>query len=82
MVRWRFRSGGVKFPTRLYESLAQELTAKFGGVTSFSRAPAQGRWRDPGGTEHDEIIVTEPWRMRSMRQVGLARAPDAHFCAR
>ena len=28
----------------VFERLAQELTAKFGGVTSFIRAPAEGRW--------------------------------------
>ncbi len=27
----------------VFEHLAQELTAKFGGVTSFIHAPAQGR---------------------------------------
>ena len=28
----------------VFERLAQELTVKFGGVTSFIRAPAEGRW--------------------------------------
>jgi hypothetical protein len=29
----------------IFEELSQELTAKFGGVTSFIRAPAEGRWK-------------------------------------
>jgi len=43
----------------VYERLAQELTAKFGGVTSFIRAPAEGRWNTGSHTEHDDIAVIE-----------------------
>jgi hypothetical protein len=42
----------------VFERLAQELTAKFGGgVTSFIRAPAEGRWNTGSHTEHDDIAV-------------------------
>jgi hypothetical protein len=43
----------------VYDRLAQELSDKFGGVTSFTRAPAEGRWRDGGDTAHDDIVVLE-----------------------
>ena len=43
----------------VFERLAQELTAKFGGVTSFIRAPAEGRWNTGSRTEHDDIAVIE-----------------------
>jgi hypothetical protein len=43
----------------VFEWLAQELTAKFGGVTSFIRAPAEGRWNTGSRTEHDDIAVIE-----------------------
>jgi hypothetical protein len=43
----------------VFERLAQELTAKFGGVTSFIRAPAEGRWNTGTHTEHDDIAVIE-----------------------
>jgi uncharacterized protein (DUF2267 family) len=43
----------------LFEKLTQELTSKFGGVTSFIRAPAEGRWKTGSHTEHDEIAVIE-----------------------
>ena len=43
----------------VFEWLAQELTAKFGGVTSFIRAPAEGRWNTGSHTEHDDIAVIE-----------------------
>jgi len=37
------------------------LTEKFGGVTAFARAPAQGAWRTPGTgrVEQDNIIIVE-----------------------
>ena len=50
---------GRAFPDSAFETLTQKLTATFGGVTSFSRSPAEGRWRTDGGTEHDDIVVLE-----------------------
>ena len=43
----------------VFERLAQELTAKFGGVTSFIRAPAEGRWNTGSQREHDDTAVIE-----------------------
>jgi hypothetical protein len=42
-----------------FESFLKELTAKFGGATSFVRAPGQGLWRGGGETERDAIAVVE-----------------------
>lgn len=51
---------GKKFSGDLYHRLSKELTEKFGGVTSFSRAPAQGRWKDDNAsTAEDDIIIFE-----------------------
>jgi hypothetical protein len=35
------------------------LVARFGGVTAFSRAPAEGVWSDNGRKIRDEIILIE-----------------------
>jgi hypothetical protein len=48
---------GSSFPPESYEQLARKVTERFGGVTSFARSPAEGRWRNDGGTEHDDIVV-------------------------
>jgi len=32
---------------------------RFGGLTAYNRAPAQGLWNDDGGVERDEIVVYE-----------------------
>jgi hypothetical protein len=42
-----------------FESLLKQLTDKFGGATSFVRAPGQGLWRSGGETESDTIAVVE-----------------------
>jgi hypothetical protein len=50
---------GKPFPGDVYDSLAQRLVDTFGGVTSFVRAPAEGRWHDGHATERDDIVVME-----------------------
>ena len=45
------------FPAPLYEELAQKLTVW--RRHQFLTAPAEGRWRNQGDTEHDDIIVLE-----------------------
>ena len=40
--------GGEAFPAESYDRLAQRLTERFGGVTSFTRAPGEGRWKNHG----------------------------------
>ena len=42
-----------------FEELLQELTNKFGGVTSFVRAPGQGLWNSGGDVERDNIALIE-----------------------
>lgn len=50
---------GDTLPQVKYRRVAAELSEKFGGVTAFTRAPAEGQWKDEGRTEHDEIVVFE-----------------------
>jgi hypothetical protein len=42
-----------------FDNFLKELTAWFGGATSFLRAPGQGLWRDVGATERDTIAIVE-----------------------
>ena len=42
-----------------FEALLKELTEKFGGATSFVRAPGQGLWRSGSETERDNIAVIQ-----------------------
>jgi hypothetical protein len=46
-----------------FDYVRHELTEKFGGVTAFSRSPAEGIWKENGKAEEkanrDEIIIFE-----------------------
>lgn len=50
---------GKPFASSCYEAVRKELTDRFGGVTSFGRAPAHGTFRDNGNLVHDDIVVFE-----------------------
>ncbi|MEA2875473.1 MAG: hypothetical protein QOF14_669 [Hyphomicrobiales bacterium] len=54
-----FDNDGNHFDASLYADIRRELSGRFGGLTAFSRAPAEGLWRDDGQTKHDDIIVME-----------------------
>jgi uncharacterized membrane protein len=41
-----------------YEAIKNELTARFGGLTAYTRSPAEGRWRG-ARTEFDDVVVFE-----------------------
>lgn len=47
------------FPRDYFEKVAHELTRRFGGVTSYMRAPAEGRWTHEGSTNAEEVVVVE-----------------------
>jgi hypothetical protein len=50
---------GRPFAATTYQNLRDELTELYGGVTAFTRAPAQGETKAGGGKVHDDIIVFE-----------------------
>jgi hypothetical protein len=50
---------GQDFPPDAFEQVALELTERFGGVTAYNRAPAEGRWKPAADTELDDILVVE-----------------------
>jgi hypothetical protein len=50
---------GRPLGTEKFAAVREQLTARFGGLTAFSRSPAQGTTSEGGKTVHDEIIVFE-----------------------
>ena len=50
---------GKPFPRAQYREIRETLTEKFGGLTAYSRAPAEGLWDDGDDVEHDDIVVYE-----------------------
>lgn len=48
------------FPQGEYERVRDELTERFGGLTSYVQSPAKGLWRETGSsTVHDDIVIYE-----------------------
>jgi hypothetical protein len=52
----------------LYDRVFQTLTERFGGVTAFTRSPAEGAWKEPGGgTNRDRVVIFEVMAQRLER---------------
>ena len=54
-----YDNAGAPLPRELYARVREELTGKYGGLTAFTRAPAEGLWQEGGGTKRDDIVVLE-----------------------
>lgn len=55
-----YDNDGRPFPRADFDRVRSELARSFGGVTAFSRAPAEGFWKDAGGeTSRDDVIIFE-----------------------
>jgi hypothetical protein len=50
---------GTALAPELYGTVQEKLTKIFGGLTAFTRAPAEGLWRDQGKTKRDDVVVFE-----------------------
>jgi hypothetical protein len=51
---------GRPFPPALFEAVRQEMTERFGGVTAYSRAPAEGAFEArAGNVANDDIVIVE-----------------------
>jgi hypothetical protein len=54
-----YDNDGAALPRALLDGVRKELAERFGGLTAFTRAPAEGHWRDAGETRRDDIVVFE-----------------------
>ncbi|HYF61632.1 MAG TPA: hypothetical protein VD886_02395 [Herpetosiphonaceae bacterium] len=51
---------GAPFDPALYAQIRDELTERFGGLTTYLRSPATGLWKqDSETTVRDEIVIYE-----------------------
>lgn len=54
------RSDGSPQPKARFGALRSELVERFGGLTAYARAPAEGLWEDDDGAlERDSIVIFE-----------------------
>lgn len=55
-----YDNAGTPFPKTLYLQVQDELIERFGGVTAYNRAPAQGLWKEGGeGATRDDLVAVE-----------------------
>ena len=54
-----YDNAGEPFGQAPFRRVRRELTDKFGGLTAFTRAPAEGLWEDGGETQRDDVVVLE-----------------------
>ncbi len=52
-------NAGHRFESNAYGRVRKELSDRFGGITSFTRAPAEGIWSEHGNLNRDDIVVFE-----------------------
>jgi hypothetical protein len=55
-----YENSGMRVPRKVFRSTAKKLAAQFGGVTAYTRAPAEGLWRRASNKlDRDDIVVFE-----------------------
>ena len=52
-------NAGQPFPRAAFAAVRAELTAAFGGVTAYTRAPASGLWDEGSEVVGDDIVIFE-----------------------
>jgi hypothetical protein len=50
---------GTLFGKAAIGQIRRELTERHGGVTAYSRAPAEGHWESGSGVHRDDVVVVE-----------------------
>ena len=73
---------GNPFPASHYAALREELASRFGGVTAYTRAPAEGTWSAGDDSRaRDDIVVYEVMVDRLDRAAWMAyrRMLEARF---
>jgi len=54
-----FDNDGRRFEPALFGAVRKELLDHFGGLTAFTRSPAEGVWEQESGVARDEIVIFE-----------------------
>jgi len=54
-----YDNGGRRFDRTLYAQVRERMVERFGGLTAFTRSPAEGLWEEDGACSRDEIVIFE-----------------------
>jgi hypothetical protein len=55
-----YDNNGEPFPHQQFIQLRDDLSERFGGITTYMRSPARGLWKETRETTvHDDIVIYE-----------------------
>lgn len=55
-----YDNDGVEIPASTFREVREVLTTRFGGLTAYTHAPAEGLWKDDAAqTTKDQIVIYE-----------------------
>jgi hypothetical protein len=55
-----YNNAGEQLEKKLFIAVRDELVARFGGMTGYTRTPVSGLWQDPENqTVHDDLVIYE-----------------------
>jgi len=55
-----YRNDGRLLPPELLKQVRTELKERFGGLTAYTRTPAEGTWEDDQGrTKREDVVIVE-----------------------
>jgi hypothetical protein len=54
-----FDNDGRRLEADIFHAIRDELTVRFGGLTAYTRAPAEGLWTNRDVVSRDEIVMVE-----------------------
>ena len=54
-----YDNAGQRLPTDHYNEVRAKLTNMFGGLTAYTRAPAEGLWDSGSTVKRDDLVVIE-----------------------
>ena len=54
-----FDNEGRPFGPKMFGRVREELVDRFGGLTAFTRSPAEGLWEENGERSRDRIVIFE-----------------------
>jgi hypothetical protein len=55
-----YDNAGAELPRDLLRAVATELTERFGGLTAYTRAPAEGLWKEGAAqATRDDVVLFE-----------------------
>lgn len=50
---------GARIDDKTLSRIREDLIGRYGGLTAFTRSPAEGIWTSPAGAARDDIVVLE-----------------------